>query len=76
MAPPDVALWPDVVMAVKVFATMGKQWRAGAGGLMGLDYTPLPFVLRMARVPRAEWPDVFEDLRVLEDAALKEIYGE
>lgn len=37
---------------------------------MSLDYATIPFVLRMRRVPRAEWPDVFDALRVMETEAL------
>ena len=57
--------------AVNTFAAMGTQWRTGMGGATGLDYAALPAVLRLTGLPRAEWPDVFEGLRILEDEALK-----
>lgn len=47
-----------------------SQWRVGMSGPTGLDYSAIPTVLRLTCVPRAAWPDVFEDLRVMEDAAL------
>ncbi len=76
MAPAAVELWPDNVAAVMVLTRMVSQWRAGAGGLIGMDYTALPVVFRLTGVPRADWPDLFEDIRVLENAALKEMYDE
>lgn len=40
------------------------------GGATGLDYGVLPNVFRMMAIPRGEWPALFEDLRVMESAAL------
>lgn len=71
VAPADVELWPDTEPAVMLLVRMDTQWRVGMGGPVGLDYGALSFVLRMSGVPRAAWPDMFEDLRVLENAALK-----
>lgn len=68
-----VEVWPDNVQAVNVFVAMGTQWRCGPGGAIGLDYGALPQVLRMTQVPRADWPEVFDLLRVLEDAALEKM---
>lgn len=31
-----------------------------------MDYTALPVVLRIHRVPRTEWDDLFEHLRIME----------
>lgn len=74
MAAPPVGIWPDNMDAVKVFAAMGTQWRTGMGGATGLDYGVLPSVFRLTAVPRADWPDVFDDLRVMEGAALVEMH--
>lgn len=49
---------------------MATQWRTGFRGATGLDYNVLPWVLRMARVPRDQWPDMFESVRIMESAAL------
>lgn len=46
------------------------------GGPTGLDYGVLPAVLRMQAVPRAEWPDTFECLRVMEAEALRVMHPE
>jgi len=71
VAPADVEIWPDTEPAVMVLVQMGTQWRVGMGGPVGLDYAALPVVLRMNGIPRTEWPTVFEDIRVMENAALK-----
>jgi hypothetical protein len=70
VAPPPVDLWPDNAGIFEVFAQLVTQWRIGGRGPIGLDYNTLPFVLRMNRVPRAEWPEYFESIRVMENAAL------
>ena len=55
---------------------MGTQWRMGPGGPVGLDYGALPGVLRMMGAKRADWHWLFEDLRVIERAALEEMNKE
>jgi hypothetical protein len=68
-----LAVWPDNIAAVNTFISMGTQWRtAGMSGLpIGLDYAALPAVLRMSAIPRAQWPEIFDSIRVMEDAALQ-----
>jgi hypothetical protein len=69
----DVIVWPDVAPTINVFIAMGTQWRVSAGGAYGLDYGVLPDVLRMRGVPRSQWPELFDDLRICEDAALEQM---
>jgi hypothetical protein len=66
-----VELWPDNLLAVNVFIAMSTQWRTGAVGATGLDYSALPAVFRLVGVPRALWTDTFECLRILEGEALR-----
>lgn len=68
---PPVELWPDNLPAVNAFIAMSTQWRVGMNGATGLDYAVVPTVLRLAGVPRADWPEVFDGLRTMEDEALK-----
>lgn len=49
---------------------MSTQWRTGMAGATGLDYNALPVVMRMGGISMKDQPDVFEDVRVMEDAAL------
>lgn len=41
------------------------------GGAIGLDYAAIEPVLRLMRIEPDHWPDVFEDVRTMESAALK-----
>lgn len=66
-----VDIWPDNLAAVNVFIAMSTQWRTGAMGATGLDYSVLPSVMRLTGVPRALWTDTFECLRVMEGEALR-----
>jgi hypothetical protein len=70
---PPVPVWPDNLQSVNTFIAASTQWRVGSSGATGLDYGVLPTVLRLATIPRSHWPDVFDDIRVLEDEALKTI---
>lgn len=68
-----VGIWPDNVPIVNVFTAMSTQWRVSHAGPIGLDYNALPVVMRMAGILRAEQSDVFEGVRIMEDAALIQI---
>lgn len=63
-------IWPDNLQAVNVFIAASTQWRTGAAGATGLDYTALESTMRMMGVKRKEHGEVLEDVRVLEDTAL------
>lgn len=54
-----------------MFAQLVTQWRTAGFGRTGLDYTVIPFALRMNAVPRSEWPEYYELIRVMENAALE-----
>ena len=59
---------------VGVFLAMDTQWRQGPMGPTGLDYGVLPTVLQdFLQIKRADWPDVFRDLRTMENAALQQM---
>jgi collagenase-like PrtC family protease len=66
-------VWPDTEVSINVFVAMSTQWRVGFSGRTGLDYGVLPQVMRMCGVERSDWPMVFEDIRVLELAALEQM---
>lgn len=69
----SVEVWPDNVAAVNLLIRMGTQWRVGMAGLIGLDYSALPAVLRLSGAPRSDWTGLFDDLQVLEGAALEQV---
>lgn len=68
-----VEIWSDNLPSVEVFSAMATQWRTGPGGVIGLDYGVLPEIWRRLKVPGKDRDDVFADLRIMEDAALKAI---
>jgi hypothetical protein len=70
---PDVEVWPDNAMTVRVFCSMTTQWRTGMNGATGLDYNALGFVMTALRVPQDDYQTVFDGVRVMEDAALNKI---
>lgn len=65
-----VEVWPDNLPAVNLFISMSTQWRVGMGGATGLDYAALPAVMAMLCIEESERPQVFEDLRIMESAAI------
>lgn len=69
-------VWPENWAAWCLFETMATQWRAGPGGVIGLDYAVLAEELRLAQIPQAEHGRLRNDIRVLEAAALDCIYEE
>jgi len=54
---------------------MMTQWRFGAAGPTGLDYTALPIVMDMRQVEKTAWSEIFDDVRIMERAALKAMRG-
>ncbi|CAG9184289.1 DUF1799 domain-containing protein [Cupriavidus respiraculi] len=75
MEPDDAEVWPDTDLSVSLFGQISTQWRMGMNGPVGLDYGVLEFVLKLRRVPRSQWPRVFDDVRLMEHAAMQEITG-
>lgn len=54
-----------------VFSNCMTQWNVGPGGLVGLRYEALPFMLRTLAVPRAQWPEVMAAIQMLEADSLR-----
>lgn len=72
----QIAIWPDVWLALSVFNCLSTQWRLGFGGPTGLDYSSLEPVFRLNAIPETEWPELFADIRVMERAALDIMHAE
>ena len=64
-----VEVWPENWPAVEFFMQFSTQWRTGFSGATGLDYQVV-FSLLDRRVSGDEWQRMFDDLRVMEQAAL------
>ena len=65
-----VQIWPDTAAALALFSRLGTQWRIGMGGATGLDYTATLALLARQRLPQDEEDALFDDIRVMESAAL------
>lgn len=75
---PDFEVYPENWDAVQLFLALSTQWRAVAFGTLasarvlhtGLDYTAVESVARLTGIPRSRRAAVFQQLRVMEEAAL------
>lgn len=70
-----IDVWPDNFNAFVVFQTMRTQWRIGMGQCTGLDYSALPEVWRRLKIPIKDRDEVFQQVRIMEEAALEEMYS-
>jgi len=73
----DCDLFDDCLPAFNVFQAMSTQWRNKSGmdgGVSGLDYTALPFVMRMNGIAASQRASVFEDVRTMELETLSVIF--
>lgn len=71
-SPPPVEVWPDCVESINLFESLHTNWRRGGcnGARTGLDYGAVHAVLVMRQIPKKKWAELFDDIRVMEDAAL------
>lgn len=66
----DYEVLPENWEAVQMFLRCQTQWRtAGMGGVLGLDYGPVAWLLRLYRVK--DQRAVLEDLQTMEAAVLE-----
>jgi len=68
-----VEVWPENWPAFVLFASVQTQWNVSMGGPTGLRYEALyPLLDRETGDPH-EWRSLFQDIQVLESAALKQM---
>lgn len=68
----EVEAWPDNHRAAALFARLGTQWRtSGMGMPTGLDYTSVLAVIGQLDLPRKDASDLFENIQVMEAAAIE-----
>lgn len=62
----------EIELSFSVFLRLWSQWRWGAmGGCLGIEYTSIPVVMDMMDVKKKNRSQVFQDIQVMESAALK-----
>ena len=69
-----VEVWEANEQTLDVFLALQTQWRVGMAGPTGLDYNAIPLVMRAYRISRADWPEIFDGIRLMERAALEEMH--
>ncbi|WP_225784257.1 DUF1799 domain-containing protein [Xenophilus sp. Marseille-Q4582] len=69
-----VDLWPENEQSLRVFDAMRTQWRMGFSGPTGFDYSALDEVWKRTKTPEEDRDEIFQDLQVMEAAALDEIH--
>jgi len=72
----SVEVWPENWTAWRLFEALQTQWRVGAGGVVGLDYGVLADELRAREIPHEDHDRLRTEVRIMEAAALQEIYAE
>ena len=69
----QVHVFPENWGAFVLCSRLATQWNVGMGGATGLRYeAAFPLIDRAAKSPE-EWEQLFDDLQVLEGAALKQM---
>lgn len=67
----DVEIWPENVPAYRLLCFAQTQWRVGAGGATGLDYTPVFHKMDRMKLDPEDYEDLEDDIRAMEFAALE-----
>ncbi|MFC3457263.1 MULTISPECIES: DUF1799 domain-containing protein [Massilia] len=65
-----VEIWPEHWDAYVLFAYMRTQWRAGAMGVIGLDYGVLHRKMDRMDLGALQYDELEADIQVMEFAAL------
>jgi len=67
----EFEVWPCLWRAFLLFNRMSTQWRVGAGGATGLDYSSIRDVAGFLAIKKKKLAEIFPDLQVLEGEALR-----
>lgn len=65
-----IEVWPDNWPAFRLFEAMTTQWRTGACGATGLDYSAIYDTASLSGFTKKATMKLFPDLRVLEAEAM------
>lgn len=65
-----VEIWPENWKAFEVFYQLRTQWNVAMGGPTGLRYEAMYPLIDKATTSAEDWWALFDDLQVLEGAAL------
>lgn len=68
-----IEVWPDNWRAFVLFSRVQTQWNVSMGGPTGLRYEAIYPLLDREADTKDEWLELFQDIQVLESAALKQM---
>lgn len=71
----SIEIWPENLRSYEVFNSLGTQWCVGMAGPTGLNYCAVEAVLRLQGLPAEDWPELFNDVRIMEASALDAMRG-
>lgn len=73
----EILIWPENLEAAWFFREyLQTQWRVGAGGATGLDYTAVLACIRTLGMARDKRDELFADVRAMEAAALGAMHAQ
>lgn len=70
----DVEVWPENRAAFELFCQMQTQWNVGFSGHTGLQYLVLFALMARMGITGSEQDLLFEDIQVMELAALQAMH--
>jgi len=65
----DFGVWPENWPTIEMFLRVQTQWRTSMGGVIGLDYAAVAWVLKLYGIE--DQRSLLEDLQVMEAAAMR-----
>lgn len=65
----DFDVWPENWPIIEMFLRVQTQWRTSMGGVIGLDYAAVAWVLKLYGIE--DQRSLLEDLQVMEAAAMR-----
>ncbi len=69
-----VEVWPENHEVFGLFSTLQTQWRTGMSGPTSFDYNTLFTTMTLMEFDKRKQVEMFQDIRVMEAAALNEIH--
>jgi len=67
----DCLVWPEAWPAVDLFLKVQTQWRGGASGIIGLDYTAVRWLMDLYAMD--DQRTMLEDLQVIEARVIETV---
>ena len=64
-------IWPEAWPAVELFLKVQTQWRGGASGIIGLDYTAVRWVMELYQ--SGDQRELLEDVQVIEARVIERV---